>query len=110
MKRSVIVASLVIISAAPAAFAQSKGNAEDGKEAYRKHCITCHAADGNGKPMEAQLLNVTFPPLSGKQVQSLSDAEMAKIIVNGKDKMKPVKDIDKRDIANVIAYVRTMKK
>lgn len=110
MKLSVIVAVLVIASAAPAAFAQKKGNVQDGKAAYKKHCMTCHGADGNGKAMMEQLLNVKFPPLSGEKAQSVTDAELTEMIKHGKGKMKPVKDITNKEIVNVIAYFRTMKK
>lgn len=110
MKKSVLIAALVVFSAAPAVFAQAKGNATEGKEAFMQHCAVCHAADGNGKPMVAKLLKVTFPPLGGKQVQALSNAEIAKVITEGKGKMKPVKDLSKKDIANIIAFVRTLKK
>lgn len=110
MKIVIAVAAFVICAAAPAAFAQSHGNAKKGKDAYMAHCATCHAADGNGKPMVAQLMKVKFPPLGGKEVQSLSDAEMAKVIEHGKGKMHPVQDASKKDIANIIAFVRTLKK
>jgi len=110
MKTSALLAALVIFSAAPAAFGQAKGDAAEGKQAFMQHCAACHAADGNGKPAVAQLLKVTFPPLGGKEVQSLSDAEIAKVITEGKDKMKPVHDVTKKDVANIIAFVRTLKK
>jgi mono/diheme cytochrome c family protein len=110
MKRFALVAALVIFSAAPAALAGSKGNVEDGKVAYKKHCMTCHGADGNGKPMMEQLLNVKFPPLSGQKAQSVTDEELTEMIKHGKGKMKPVKDITNKEIVNVIAYFRTMKK
>lgn len=111
MKLSVIVAVLaMIVSAAPTAFAKNKGNVEDGKRAYKKHCMTCHGPDGNGKAMMEQLLNVKFPPLSGKKAQSVTDAELTEMIKHGKGKMKPVKDITNKEIVNVIAYFRTMKK
>lgn len=110
MKTSALIAMIAIFSVAPAVLGQAKGNAEEGKDAFMKHCAACHAADGNGKPTVAKLLNVTFLPLGGKEVQSLSDADLRKIITEGKDKMKPVKDVSKSDIANLIAFVRTLKK
>jgi mono/diheme cytochrome c family protein len=110
MKIVTAVAAFVICAAAPAAFAQSHGNAKKGKDAYMAHCATCHAADGNGKESAAELMKVKFPPLGGEKAQSLSDAQMAQLIEHGKNKMKPVKDVSKKDIANIIAFVRTFKK
>ena len=60
---------------------------------------------GSGK-----LLGVTFTPLSSDEVQKMSDDDIKKIITEGKDKMKPVKDLTDADKDNVIAYVRTLKK
>ncbi len=58
----------------------------------------------------AKLLKTTIAPLDSDQVQSKSDAEIKKIITDGKDKMKPVKDLSNADIDNVIAFVRAFKK
>jgi len=91
-------------SAAPA------GDATAGKDVYLKKCKACHGEDGNGNEGMAKLLKVTFSPMSSDEVQSKSDADIKKIIVEGKDKMKPVKDISDTDINNVIAYLRTFKK
>lgn len=110
MKIITAVAAFVICAAAPAAFAQSHGNAVKGKSLYMQHCATCHAADGNGKPMVAQLMKVTFPPLGGHQVQSLSDAQITSVVEHGKNKMHAVQDVSKKDIANIVAFVRTLKK
>jgi len=43
-------------------------------------------------------------------VQKKTDAELKKIIEEGSGKMKPVKGLSEIDIANVIAYVRTLAK
>jgi cytochrome c2 len=40
----------------------------------------------------------------------MSDADIKKVITEGKDKMKPVAGLNDTDISNVIAYVRSMKK
>lgn len=108
-KASVLIAVLAFI-ATPAALANGGGNVQAGKDAYMKHCATCHAADGNGKEAVAKLLKVTFPPLGSKEVQALTDTDIHNVIVNGKGKMKPVKDLDRTDITNVIAFVRSLAK
>jgi len=55
------------------------------------------------------LLNVTFKPLGSEEIQKKTDAEFKKIITEGKDKMKPVKDLSDADMDNIIAFVRTLK-
>jgi hypothetical protein len=48
-------------------------------------------------------------PLGSKDVQSKSDAELKKIITEGNGKMKPVGGLDDKQVADVIAFVRTLK-
>src|SRR4029077_20360775 len=73
-------------------------------------CKTCHAEDGHGNDGMAKLLKTTIPPLDGNEVQKMSDADLKKIIVEGKGKMKPVQGLSDAEIDNVIAYVRTLTK
>jgi len=108
MKKTGTWALLLILMISPSVFAA--GNAEAGKEVYTKRCVTCHAADGNGNDKLAKVLNVTIPPLSSKDVQALSDDDLKKGIVEGKGKMKPVKDLSNADVTNVIAFIRSLAK
>jgi mono/diheme cytochrome c family protein len=110
MKKSVILATALGLFAIPSAFPQGKGNASEGKDAFLKHCAACHGADGNGKEAVAKLLKVTIPPLGSKDVQSLSDDGIRKVITEGKGKMKPVRDLSKADLANLTAFIRTLQK
>ena len=110
MKKASVLITVLAFFAAPAAFANGGGNIEAGKDAFMKHCATCHGTDGNGKEAVAKLLKVTFPPLGSKEVQALTDAEMHSAILDGKGKMKPVKDLDRADIPNLIAFVRSLAK
>ncbi len=86
------------------------GDAAAGKDVFGKKCKTCHGDSGQGNEGMAKLLKTTITPLDSDEVQSKSDADIKMIIVEGKSKMKPVKDISDNDINNVIAYVRTLKK
>ena len=100
-----------VLFAASASFsARPAGDATAGKDVFLKKCKTCHGEDGQGNQGMAKLLKTTITPLDAAEVQSKSDAELKKIITEGKDKMKPVKDLGEADIANVIAFVRTFKK
>lgn len=110
MERSVRVVVLVaaFLFAARVAMAQS-GDAKAGKAVFDKSCVACHAADGSPKEPVAKMLKVEIPHLGSKDVQAKSDADMKKIIVDGYEKMKPVKGLADKDVANVIAFVRTLK-
>lgn len=110
MKKTIVLITVLAFIPAPAAFANGGGDVAAGKDAFMKHCATCHGADGNGKEAVAKLLKVTFPPLGSKQVQALTNAEMHSVILNGKGKMKPVKDLNRSDVPNLIAFVRSLAK
>lgn len=86
------------------------GDAAAGKDVFAKKCKTCHGENGQGNEGMAKLLKVTITPLDSDEVQSKSDADIKMIVLEGKGKMKPVKDIADNDVTNVIAYVRTFKK
>ena len=58
----------------------------------------------------AKMMKVDMKNLGSPEVQALSDADIAKIITDGKGKMKPVKSVTGPAVDNVVAYVRTLKK
>jgi cytochrome c len=88
--------------------AMEGGDATKGKELYSR-CAVCHGDLGEGKEAVAKAFGVSMPPLGSKQVQSLDDAALKKVILEGKDKMRPVKMSD-QEAADVIAFLRTLKK
>jgi mono/diheme cytochrome c family protein len=106
---AIVAIGVAMIGIAVGIQAAGAGDAAAGKDLYMKKCKTCHGADGQGNPGVAKLLNVTFKPLGSEEIQKKSDAEFKKIITEGKDKMKPVKDLSDADMDNIIAFVRTLK-
>ena len=108
MKKTGFVAPFLVLLVAPGVFAT--GNADAGKAVFVKRCAACHAEDGNGKEAVAKMMKATITPLPSKEVQALSDDEISKVITAGKDKMKPVKDLNATDVANIIAFVRSLAK
>jgi mono/diheme cytochrome c family protein len=101
----VAVAALVVAPLLSAA-----GNAEAGKTLYGTKCATCHAKDGAGNPGIAKALKVELRHLGSKEVQDQKDEVLKKFITVGTEKKKPVKGLSDQEIADVIAYVRTLKK
>jgi mono/diheme cytochrome c family protein len=104
--KTVILGCIVaaVVWAAPA------GTASAGKEIYDKTCKTCHGADGGGNPAIAKMMKVELHPLGSKDVQGKTDEELKKIISQGTGKMKPVAGVSGKQIDDVVAYVRSLKK
>jgi mono/diheme cytochrome c family protein len=98
--------TLLGISAAGALAA----DATAGQAVYDKSCKSCHGSDGTPNPAIAKMMKVEMKDLKSAEVQAMSDADIKKIITEGKGKMKPVKTVTGGDADNVIAYVRSLKK
>jgi hypothetical protein len=55
------------------------------------------------------MMKVEIPALGSKEVQAKSDAELKKVITEGKGKMKPVAGLSAKQVDNVVAFIRTLK-
>ena len=99
---------LLVISVAGLAWAA--GDAAAGKAVYDKACKSCHGADGAGNANIAKMMKVEMKSLASAGVQARSDADLKRVIEEGEGKMKPVKTVAGKDVDNVIAYVRSLKK
>ena len=100
----------ISILIASGGLALAAGDATAGKAVYDKSCKACHGADGTANPNIAKMMKVEIKDLSSADVQAHSDADVKKIITEGQGKMKPIKSVAGKDLDNVIAYVRTLKK
>src|SRR5437879_4284248 len=107
MKRSRLMTLLLTISAG---LALAAGDPGAGRAVYDKTCKTCHGATGVANPNIVKMMKVDIKDLGSPEIQKMSDADFKTIITDGKGKMKPVKSVSSKDIANVVAYVRTLKK
>jgi mono/diheme cytochrome c family protein len=85
-------------------------DAKAGKDAYDKSCKSCHGADGTPNAGVAKMMKVDMKDLKAPAVQGMSDADLKKIIADGKGKMKPVSAVTGSAADNVVAYIRTLKK
>ena len=81
-----------------------------GKDLYGKRCASCHGTAGEGKDSIAKAMKVEMKPLSSQEVQSKSDADLKKIMLEGIGKMKGTKDLDAKGADDIVAYLRTLKK
>jgi len=57
----------------------------------------------------AKILKVELRPLGSSEVQAKSDEELRRNISEGTGKMKPVTGLSEVDLANLVAFVRTLK-
>jgi mono/diheme cytochrome c family protein len=78
-----------------------------GKNLFGQKCASCHGASGEGKDTVAKIFKVEMHNLGSKEVQTRSDADLKKVMIDGTGKMKAVKDIDAKGADNLVAYLRT---
>lgn len=81
-----------------------------GKDLYGKKCASCHGVAGEGKDSVAKMFKVEMKHLGSTEVQSKSDADLKKIMLEGIGKMKGVKDVDAKGADDLAAYLRTLAK
>ena len=105
MKIFVVIFAVIALSAIPAAAA-----AADGKAVYDKSCKTCHGANGEGNAAIAKVMKVELKALGSAEVQAKSDADLKANVVKGVGKMKPVAGLSAKQVDDVVAFVRTLKK
>lgn len=73
-------------------------------DVYKAKCAMCHGADGSKSMMGSK-------PLSGADVQGMSDADLNAAITNGKGKMPAYKGkLTDDQIKGLVGYIRTLKK
>ena len=87
----------------------ANAGAPDGKPVYVAKCQGCHGANGEGKAAIGKMFSVTMPVLGSKEIQAKSDADLKKVIVEGHGKMKPVGGLEDKQVADVVAFMRTLK-
>lgn len=105
MKRTATILTL-IAAAAGASFA---ADAKAGHAVYDKSCKQCHGADGTPNPSIAKMMKVDMKDLKSPEVQSMSNADIKAIIVNGKGKMPKVTSVAAGSVDDVVAYVKSLK-
>lgn len=98
---SIATAAAVILSLPGAATAQ------DAAATFKSKCAACHSADGTGSAMGKKMGAHDF---TSAEVQKMSDAELADVITNGKNKMPKYASLSPEEVKGLVAYIRTLKK
>ncbi len=83
--------------------------AADGAAVFKAKCASCHGADATGQTAVGKTLKIR--DFHSADVQKQSDADLTKIITDGKGKMPSFKGkLTNEEIEAVVKYVRTFKK
>ena len=82
--------------------------ADSAADIYKAKCAACHGADGKGDTSMGKMMKIR--DLGSADVQSQSDADLAKIITNGKGKMPKYEGkLTADQISDLVKYIRTFK-
>lgn len=102
MFRSQLVLAAVVSLAGAVCFAQSAGEAT-----YKAKCQSCHGATGVPSVGMAKMLGLKAS--TDPSIKSLTPAQMAAAVKNGKGKMKPVAGLTDAQTKDVVTYFRNLK-
>lgn len=106
MPRAIIVTWIVGVLLGNAIVASAD---EVGKKAYQRDCQACHGPDGLGNPQIAKTLQVPIPPVTGAALAQKDDAEMLRIIAEGKGKMPGyAKRLPAQEQRQMLEYMKTL--
>jgi|SRR5579862_1979162 len=106
MKNSFIAVLAIVIFAL---VGSNLCSAQTAADLFKSKCAMCHGPDGKGQTAMGKNLNIR--DLGSTEVQSQSDADLSKIITDGKGKM-PKYDgkLTSDQITDLVKYIRTLKK
>jgi mono/diheme cytochrome c family protein len=100
---------LIVLCFSAAAATLQAADAKAGEAAYAKSCKSCHGPDGTPNAAVAKMMKVDMKDLKSADIQGMSDADLMKVITDGKGKMKPVASASS-SAGDIVAYIRTWKK
>ena len=88
---------------------QPQPPAGDGASIFAAKCAMCHGPDGAGKTAMGAKLGIK--DLRSSEVQKLADAELVKIVSNGKEKMPAYNaKLTAQQITDMVGYLRELAK
>jgi cytochrome c6 len=105
MNRKLLFITMLALLVAAASFAAAPGAADT----YKSKCASCHGPDGKGQTSVGKAMKVR--DLTSADVQKQSDAELQKVIEDGKGKMPAYKaKLSVADISSLVAFIRGLAK
>ena len=99
----------LLVLAVAFAFSTWTFAADAGADVYKAKCASCHGPDGKGDTAVGK--NLKLKDLASADVQKESDADMTTLIEKGKKPMPGYEGkLTKDEIADVVKYIRALKK
>lgn len=97
---------LVAVMATP-----TRASAQDAAALFKTKCVKCHGAEGKGDGAAAKTMKLTVGDLTdAKRMAEFTDAQLADIIVKGKEKMPKYDTLKPEEVAGLVKYVKTFSK
>ena len=97
-----LIAIIAMVFAPLAAFAAG------GAAVYKAKCASCHGPDGKGETAIGK--SMKLKSLASAEVQKTTEADLTKVITDGKGKMPAYKGkLSADEIKALVAYIRTLK-
>ena len=85
--------------------APAKADTAAGEALFKAKCSACHGADGKGKAA------MKTHDWTSAEIQKMSDADLSKIISEGKPpKMPAYKTLTPDQVKDLVGYIRSLKK
>ena len=107
MKRTPRGFVLVVLGAAACSSALAAPN--EAANLFKSKCVLCHAEDGSGSSPSGKALKAK--DLRAPEIQTKSDAEIAEVIAQGRNKMPAFSGKLKPDqIQLLVGYIRQLAK
>jgi cytochrome c6 len=105
MNRKLLSIVILALLVASVSFAAAPG----ASDTYKSKCATCHGPDGKGQTTIGKSMKVR--DLSSADVQKQTDADLQKIIEDGKGKMPAYKaKLSVADVSSLVAFIRGLAK
>ena len=97
-----IIGILLVLAAMPSLFAA------EAPAVFKAKCAACHGADATGQTAVGKTMKIR--DFHSADVQKQSDAELTKIITDGKGKMPSFKGkLTNEEVASVVKFIRSLK-
>ena len=97
-----ILGILLVLAAIPSVFAA------DAPAVFKAKCAACHGADATGQTAVGKTMKIR--DFHSADVQKQSDADLTKIITDGKGKMPSFKGkLTNEEVASVVKFIRSLK-
>ena len=105
-KSLVIVTILALMIVPQFVFADAS---PDGGAVFKAKCASCHGPDGKAQTSVGKAMKIG--DLASADIQKMSDADLAKVIEDGKGKMPAYKGkLSTDEINAVVKFIRSLKK